>query len=285
MSVTLGAATPPVGEAGSHPVAPVLQVDHVSVGFGGLLALGEVSMSVNPGEIVGVIGPNGAGKTTLFNVISGFVHPDRGSIVYRGRTLRNHHPHDLARLGIARTLQGVGLCAGLTALENVVLGAEPVLRSDLASSFLGLWRSSREERLTRVRAKEVLTELGAGAFADQYPRTLPYGMQKRTALAHALMADPRLLMLDEPASGLSETDMTALGDLLHVLKTRMSVILVEHHMDLVMSVCDRIIVLNFGQVIAEGTPAQIRSNPEVATAYLGNEVPHGHDELPGATGA
>ena len=284
-SVTLGTATPAVSEAGPRPEGPVLQVDQVSIGFGGLLALDEVSMSVNPGEIVGVIGPNGAGKTTLFNVISGFVHPDRGSIVYRGRTLRRHHPHDLARLGIARTLQGVGLCAGLTALENVELGAEPVLRSDLASSFLGLWRSSREERRTRVRAREILTELGAGAFADQYPQTLPYGMRKRTALARALMAEPRLLMLDEPASGLSESDMNALGDLLRVLTTRMSVILVEHHMDLVMSVCDRIVVLNFGQVIAEGTPAEIRSNPEVATAYLGDEVPQVHDELPGDTDA
>ena len=153
------------------------------------------------------------------------------------------------------------------------------------SSFLGLWRSSREERRTCVRAREILTELGAGAFADQYPQTLPYGMRKRTALARALMAEPRLLMLDEPASGLSESDMNALGDLLRVLTTRMSVILVEHHMDLVMSVCDRIVVLNFGQVIAEGTPAEIRSNPEVATAYLGDEVPHVHDELPGDTDA
>ena len=214
MSETLEAATPAAGGPGRHPEGPLLDLDQVSVGFGGLLALDDVSMSVNPGEIVGVIGPNGAGKTTLFNIISGFVHPDRGSVAYRGKTLHKHRPHDLARLGIARTLQGVGLCAGLTVLENVMLGAEPVLHSDIVSSFLGLWRSSREERRVALRAREILTELGAGSVVDQYPRSLPYGMQKRTALARALMADPRLVMLDEPASGLSETDMGSLGTLL-----------------------------------------------------------------------
>ncbi len=285
MSATLEAATPAAEGPGRHSEGPLLHLDQVSVGFGGLLALDDVSMSVNPGEIVGVIGPNGAGKTTLFNIISGFVHPDRGSIAYRGKTLRKHRPHDLARLGIARTLQGVGLCAGLTALENVMLGAEPVLHSDIVSSFLGLWRSSREERRVALRAREILTELGAGSVVDQYPRSLPYGMQKRTALARALMADPRLIMLDEPASGLSETDMASLGALLRGLTSRMSVLLVEHHMDLVMSVCDQIVVLNFGRVIAEGTPAQIRSDAEVATAYLGDEVPTRHVELPGPADA
>ena len=126
--------------------APLLVADQVTVGFGGLLALDEVSMSVDDGEVVGVIGPNGAGKTTLFNVISGFVHPSSGTITYRGAALRRHHPHDLAKLGIARTLQGIGLCAGLTVHENVMLGAEPTLHSDPASAFLGIWRSSREER-------------------------------------------------------------------------------------------------------------------------------------------
>jgi branched-chain amino acid transport system ATP-binding protein len=280
VSATLEAAKPAAGGNHPHPEGPLLQVDQVSVGFGGLLALDEVSMSVNPGEIVGVIGPNGAGKTTLFNIISGFVHPDRGSLAYRGRTLRHHHPHDLARLGIARTLQGVGLCGGLTALENVALGAEPVLHSDIVSSFLGLWRSSREERRIAGRAREILHDLGAGSFVDRYPRTLPYGMQKRTALARALMAEPSLLLLDEPASGLSEADMSSLASLLRGLTSRMSVLLVEHHMDLVMSVCDRIVVLNFGQVIAEGTPSEIRSNTDVATAYLGDEIPRVFVESP-----
>ncbi|HEY6429368.1 MAG TPA: ABC transporter ATP-binding protein [Acidimicrobiales bacterium] len=254
----------------------LLVVHEVTVGFGGLLALDQVSMSVGHGEIVGVIGPNGAGKTTLFNVVCGFVHADRGSITYRGKVLRRHHPHDLAKLGIARTLQGVGLCAGLTVQENVMLGAQPALHGDLGSAFLGLWRSSREERRTARRALDVLEQLGIAEHAGRYPAALPYGVQKRTALARALMMDPQVLLLDEPASGLSEHDMAELGSLIRGLSDRMAVALVEHHMDLVMSVCDRLVVLNFGLVIAEGTPAAIRANPEVATAYLGDEVQEPH---------
>jgi branched-chain amino acid transport system ATP-binding protein len=242
------------------------------VGFGGLLALDDVSLSVSHGEVVGVIGPNGAGKTTLFNVISGFVHPSSGTVSYRGAVLRRHHPHDLAKLGIARTLQGIGLCPGLTVHENVMLGAEPTLHADLGSAFFGLWRSSREERAVAARAMAILDELGAADYARRMPAALPYAIQKRTALARALMAEPQLLLLDEPASGLSETEMDALGSMVRRLTARMSVLLVEHHMDLVMSVCDRLVVLNFGQVIAEGTPAVIRSNPDVATAYLGDPV-------------
>ncbi len=264
----------------------LLVVHEVTVGFGGLLALDQVSMSVGPGEIVGIIGPNGAGKTTLFNVICGFVHADSGSISYRGKPLRRHHPHDLAKLGIARTLQGVGLCAGLTVHENVMLGAQPALRSDLGSAFLGLWRSSREERRTAARAMEVLDELGIADQAQRYPAALPYGVQKRAALARALLMDPQVLLLDEPASGLSEGDMASLGSQIRGFGARMAVLLVEHHMDLVMSVCDRIVVLNFGLVIAEGTPAAVRADPEVATAYLGDEVtePRHPPGGPGAPG-
>lgn len=260
------------GDAGTSTGGPLLEVRDVTIGFGGVLALDEVSMSIDDREVVGVIGPNGAGKTTLFNVICGFVHPSAGHIAYRGNELHRHHPHDLAELGIARTLQGVGLCAGLTVLENVMLGAQPVLRSDPASSFLGLWRSSREERRTAARAMEVLGDLGVAAYADRLPPALPYAVQKQTALARALMAEPRLLLLDEPASGLSEAEMTALGSRIRGLTATMSVLLVEHHMDLVMSVCDRIVVLNFGRVIAHGTPEAVRADPEVATAYLGDEV-------------
>jgi branched-chain amino acid transport system ATP-binding protein len=265
-------ASPAEKDDAPDVTADLLDVHEITVGFGGLLALDSVSMSVGSGEVVGVIGPNGAGKTTLFNVISGFVHADSGRITYRGRVLRRHHPHDLAKLGIARTLQGVGLCAGLTVQENVMLGAQPALRSDLGSAFLGFWRSSREERRTAGRAMEALDELGIADHARKLPSALPYGVQKRTSLARALMMDPRLLLLDEPASGLSESDMAALGSLIRGLSERMAVVLVEHHMDLVMSVCDRLVVLNFGIVIAQGTPAAIRANPEVATAYLGDEV-------------
>jgi branched-chain amino acid transport system ATP-binding protein len=250
----------------------ILEVDDVTIGFGGVLALDGVSMHVGPHEVVGVIGPNGAGKTTLFNVICGFVRPTSGHLTYCGRTLHRHKPHDLAGLRIARTLQGVGLCAGLTVRENVMLGAEPTLRSDPVSSFLGLWRSSREERRTATRAMEILEELGAADYANRLPPALPFAIQKQVALARALMADPQLLLLDEPASGLSEDEMAGLGTRIRGLTSAMSVLLVEHHMDLVMSVCDRIVVLNFGIVIAQGTPEAIRADQNVATAYLGDTV-------------
>jgi branched-chain amino acid transport system ATP-binding protein len=242
------------------------------VRFGGLLALDGVSMQAHQGEIVGVIGPNGAGKTTLFNVICGFVRASGGRLSYGATTLGRHHPHDLTKLGISRTLQGVGLCPGLTVLENVMMGAQAQVRSDLGSAFLGLWRSTREERRMAERAHALLEELGVDSYARRLPSSLPYAIQKRTSLARALIAEPSLLLLDEPASGLSNNEMSELGTLIRGLSGRMGVMLVEHHMDLVMSVCERLVVLNFGQVIADGTPEVIRANPAVATAYLGDEV-------------
>jgi branched-chain amino acid transport system ATP-binding protein len=256
----------------SSPDGTTLQVSELSVGFGGVLALDRVSMSAAQGEIVGVIGPNGAGKTTLFNVICGFVRPDSGSIVYGGVELRRQHPHDLTKLGIVRTLQGVGLCAGLSVRENVMVGAQATLHADLGSALLGLWRSSREERSLAARADALLNELGIGRYAERFPTTLPYALQKRVALARALIAEPSLLLLDEPASGLSTDEMNELERLIRSLRSRMGVLLVEHHMDLVMSVCDRLVVLNFGQVIADGRPEEVRANPDVATAYLGDVV-------------
>jgi len=262
-----------------------LLVDELNVSFGGVIALDGVSMSAAQGEIVGVIGPNGAGKTTLFNVICGFVRAHSGVITYDGSSLlEHHHPHDLTRLGIARTLQGVGLCAGLTVLENVMIGAETGLRSDVGSALFGLWRSSREERRVARRAGDLLEELGVADHARRLPATLPYSIQKRTALARALMAEPSLLLLDEPASGLSNDEMDELGTTIRSLRRRVGVLLVEHHMDLVMAVCDRLVVLNFGQVIAQGTPESVRSDPEVATAYLGDEV-HGASAPSGTSDA
>jgi branched-chain amino acid transport system ATP-binding protein len=263
--------------AGTLPAGAVagsqgLVVSEVSVTFGGLAALDDVSMAVGPGEVVGVIGPNGAGKTTLFNAICGFVTPTTGTISYQGRPLRGHHPHHLARLGIARTLQGVGLWKGLTVAENVMAGAHARLRSDLFSALFGLWRSSREERHLRARSMELLEHLRIAEHAGSYPPTLSYAIQKRVALARALMSDPTLLLLDEPASGLSTAEMDELGALVRQLRDRMSVLLVEHHMDFVMSTCDRLVVLNFGRVIAAGTPEVVRADPEVTTAYLGEEV-------------
>ncbi len=249
-----------------------LRVEELTVRFGGLLALDEVSLTVAPHEIVGLIGPNGAGKTTLFNAVSGFVRATRGRIRWRGRLLGDHHAHDLGGLGIARTLQGVGLCRGLTALENVVCGAQPSLRADFGSALGGLWRSSREERRVAGEATALLAELGVADWLERLPGSLPYGVQKRVALARALISRPQLLLLDEPASGLSADDIDDLSRHIQGLRAHMSVLLVEHRMDFVMSTCDRIVVLNFGKVVATGTPDEIQASPEVTAAYLGDAV-------------
>ncbi|MGH9106344.1 MAG: ABC transporter ATP-binding protein [Acidimicrobiales bacterium] len=249
-----------------------LAVDELTVEFGGLLALDRVSMHADQHETLGVIGPNGAGKTTLFNVICGLTRARSGTITYGGVALSGARPHQLNHLGIARTLQGVGLCKGMTVLENVMMGANARLRCDIGSALLGLWRSNREERRAAAAAKELLEQLGIASYASGMPAALPYAVQKRAALARALLAEPSLLLLDEPASGLSDQEIAELAALIRSLSTAMGIVLVEHRMDLVASVCDRIVVLNFGRVIADGTPSEIRSNDEVATAYLGRDV-------------
>ena len=258
--------------AGGSPAR--FDVEDVTVRFGGLTALDAVSLHVEPGEVLGVIGPNGAGKTTLFNVVCGFLEPDSGALHWRGARVERLRPHKLAGMGIARTLQGVGLFAGLTVLENVVAGATSTAKAGFASALLGLPRSDKDERVLRDRAHAVLVELGADRYADRYPQSLPYPVQKRVALARALVNEPDLLMLDEPAAGLGADEMDELGDTIRDLSGRMAVMLVEHHMDLVMRVCDRITVLDFGRVIANGTPEQIRTDPVVLAAYLGDEDPH-----------
>ncbi len=249
----------------------MLDVAGVTVRFGGLTALDDVSLEVAPGEVVGVIGPNGAGKTTLFNVICGFVRPDAGRVSWRGRPLDGVRPHALARLGIARTLQGVGLFGGLTALENVMVGAERGGGSGTLSALLGLPRSDREERRLRSLALAALAELGVAEVAGRMPSSLPFGVQKRVALARALVAEPTLLLLDEPAGGLGGTDLDELAGRVRALRGEMAVLLVEHHMDLVMSVCDRVVVLDFGRRIAVGAPDAVRADPRVLDAYLGVE--------------
>ncbi len=240
--------------------------------FGGITALDDVSMAVQKGEVLGVIGPNGAGKTTLFNVICGFVDPDRGKLSWQGRSLAGIRPDQLAGLGIARTLQGVGLFANLSVLENVMVGAERFRQAHFFSAVLGLPGSDRDEGKLRQRARETLKRLGCDQIEDALPGTLPFAIQKRVALARALVSEPELLLLDEPAGGLSSADLPELRDLISALGEEIAVMLVEHHMDLVMSVCDRVAVLDFGSVIATGTPAEIKQNPDVVEAYLGRET-------------
>lgn len=262
-----------LGSAGAEggAVTAALEVEGLSVRFGGLIALEDVSLSARTGEVVGVIGPNGAGKTTLFNCVCGFVAPDAGEIRWRGAPLAPV-PRQLTRHGVARTLQGVGLFSGLTAIENVMAGAESHARAGIVSGLLGLPRSDRDERGLRARAQAALDDLGVGDVASRRPDTLPYPVRKRVALARALVSEPELLLLDEPAGGLGAEDIEDLAALIARLRGAMAVVLVEHHMDLVMRVCDRVVVLDFGRRIAVGSPAEVQADPAVLDAYLGVEA-------------
>jgi branched-chain amino acid transport system ATP-binding protein len=266
--------------------AGALDVRSVTVRFGGITALDDVSLTAAPRRVTGIIGPNGAGKTTLLNVLCGLVRPESGQIRFDGRELTRLRPHKLAALGIARTLQGVGLFDGLSVAENVMVGATSHARAGFWSGLFGLPRSDRDERQLRQLAVEALDRVGAADLADAMPGTLAYGLRKRVALARALVARPRLLLLDEPASGLSESELPELGGLISRLTDDTSVVVIEHRMDLMMSVCHTITVLDFGKVIADGTPAEVQASPAVTAAYLGVEA-GGAAEVTGAdaTGA
>ncbi|SFH45363.1 amino acid/amide ABC transporter ATP-binding protein 1, HAAT family [Amycolatopsis regifaucium] len=248
------------------------EMSGVSVTFGGLVALSGVSLTVAPGRVLGVIGPNGAGKTTLFNVACGFVRPDTGTLTWRGTRLHRLRPHHLAGLGIARSLQELGLFDRMTVLDNVLVGADRHAKAGFWSSMLGLPRRTRDEKALTERAMAYLDDFDIADVAHRYPASLPYPVRKRVALARALVGEPDLLLLDEPAGGLSAAEIADVGTLVRGLTERMSVMLVEHHMDLVMGVCDEIVVLDFGKVIATGAPSEIRANPAVQAAYLGEEV-------------
>ena len=256
----------------SETSSAALSVSGLAVHFDGVVALQDVSIDMQPRQVLGVIGPNGAGKTTLFNAICRLATPSQGTITYAGRSLLSMRPSELPGMGIVRTLQGLGLWTRLTVLENVMLGAPAP--AGMLSGLFALPRADRGERQRTDEAMSVLADLGIAAHARSFPGSLPHGVQKQVVLARALMGRPTFLLLDEPASGLSAGEVEQLIELLRRLRSDMGIALVEHHLDMVMAVSDRVTVLNLGRVIAAGTPDEIRANEEVATAYLGSQVAH-----------
>jgi len=249
----------------------LLRVEDLSIRFGGLAALSDVSFGVAEGEILGLIGPNGAGKSTVFNILTGLYRPDAGRVSFAGESLLGQPPHAIARRGIARTFQNTEVFRPLSVVDNVRVGLHSRLRAGLLTAAVWSPHVAREEREARDRARALLDRLGLADVADVEAGALPLGRQKRLEMARALAAEPRCLLLDEPAGGLNPTETRGLMDLIVRLRDelRLTLIVVEHDMELVMGLSDRVVVLHYGRKIAEGAPREIANDPAVLDAYLG----------------
>jgi branched-chain amino acid transport system ATP-binding protein len=260
----------------------VLEVRDTGIRFGGLVALEGVNVDVPEWEIVGLIGPNGAGKTTLFNCIMGLYQPNTGTITYRGRDISLLPTHRRVALGVGRTFQNIGLVRGLTVLENCMVAQHPRIGYGAWGAMIGVPRSFREERKLRANAMEVLQFMDLAHLADSQLDGLPYGTLKTIEIATVLATDPDLLLLDEPSSGMGPREAHEFGERLLKLRQtlNLTVLMIEHHVPLVVGVCDYVYVLNFGKILTEGKPQEVQSHPEVIASYLGGEVGEDTEDVP-----
>jgi branched-chain amino acid transport system ATP-binding protein len=259
-------------EAGKG-LKPVLEAREIARRFGGLVAVNKVSFTVQEHEIFGLIGPNGAGKTTLFNLITGLIPASGGQLIYQGEEITKLRPHKIAAKGIARTFQNLRLFGNLSAVENVAIAQHIHSKTGIFQGVLGLPKSAAEEQRTFLKAMELLELVGLAERAQEKARNFAYGDQRRLEIARALALEPKILLLDEPAAGMNPNEKAALSELIRQIRNsfNLTVLLIEHHVPLVMGLCDRIAVLDFGQLIALGEPETVRNNPAVIEAYLGDE--------------